>query len=1029
MSAAHENKSSVMDIFVTRPLLAIVLSLLIIIAGVYSSGSISVQQFPKIESTSLVINTVYTGASAEVVKGYITEPIERVASTVPGVDYVDSATIAGSSKVTAWLDLNYDSTAALAELTAQLGQIKFELPQGAQDPAISLVRADRANALFYLNIESGDLPRSKVSDYFARNVIPVLSDIGGVQKVTLEGGRNPAMRIWIDSNKLAAFNISADQVLGALRDNNTIATLGYSKNGKQRIDLMANTLLSTVVDFEQLVIITIDGAQITLADVAKVEEGEEEGMADARLDHDKTTFIGVWPLPGANEINIGDELYQKIEILNQQLPNQMRIAIGYDGTLYMRDAIKEIFTTLLETVFLVGIVVVLMMGSVRSAMVPLITIPISILGAIGVMSLMGFSLNLLTILAIVLSVGLVVDDAIVVVENVARHMREGKGRFEAALISSRQLLVPIIAMTLTLAAVYAPIGFLSGLTGFLFREFAFTLAVAVLISGIVAVTLSPIMSAFVTAEGGHEGRFTKVVNGYFGRLEHRYVRGLDVLFSWRPQVVFCAVIFSLLVVPFYLLSQHELAPVEDQGEINVVVTAPPEASLEYTTSQMYQVADVMNSVEGGKYTWQIVFKNAGFGGVALENLDKREQSVHQMVPQLFGQLGGVSSLNLFPILPAALPTAGQFDVEVVVRANDSYENMLGYAQQIIGKAYQSSSFMFVDTDLKIDLAQSQLVIDKAIIADFGLTVAAINQQLSVLLSNNFVNQYNDNGKAYRVIPVVDGQEKFNPELILDLKVTTPMGEVITVSSFAHVEPVVGPRLLGSFNQQKSFRIFAGVLPHITKEQALSQIEDIAAQLLPAGYSIDYAGESREMRKEGNTMITVLLVSLIIVYFVLAIQFNSFRDPLVVLLGCAPLALSGALMLAFLGFTSVNLYAQIGLITLVGLITKNGILIVEFANQMQLQGMDKLSAVKEAASTRLRPILMTTAATVLGHFPLVLVTGAGAEARNSIGVILVAGMVLGTVFTLIVLPILYQWLASDHRHQVIDDARCEKLAPV
>ncbi|PCK05160.1 MAG: multidrug efflux protein [Alteromonadaceae bacterium] len=1028
MSAAHENNKSIMDIFVTRPLLAIVLSLSIVIAGIYLSSSISVQQFPKIESTSLVVNTVYTGASAEVVKGYITEPIERVASTVPGVDYVDSATIAGSSRVTAWLDLNYDSTAALAELTAQLSQIRFELPQGAQDPAISVVRADRANALFYLNIESGDIPRSKVNDYFSRNVIPVLSDIDGVQKVTLEGGRDPAMRIWIDSDKLAAFNISASQVLAALRENNTIATLGYSKNNRQRIDLMANTLLSTVEEFQQLVIVSIDGTQIKLADVAIIEEGEEEGLGDARIDRKQTTFIGVWPLPGANEIDIGDALYKKIDDLNQQLPDKIRIETSYDGTLYMRNAIKGIFTTLLETVFLVGIVVILMMGSIRSALVPLITIPISILGAIGVMSLMGFSLNLLTILAIVLSVGLVVDDAIVVVENVARQMREGKGRFEAALISSRQLLVPVIAMTLTLAAVYAPIGFLSGLTGFLFREFAFTLAVAVLISGLVAVTLSPIMSAFVSPQGGREGKFTLVINRYFERLQQQYVSALDTLLSWRAQVMFCAIIFSLLVVPFYLLSQQELAPVEDQGEINVVVTAPPEASLEYTTSQMFQVADVMNNLDGGKFTWQIVFKNSGFGGVALEDLDKREKTVHQMLPQLFGQLGAVSSLNLFPILPAALPTAGQFDVEIVIRANDSYENMLGYAQQIINKAYQSGSFMFVDTNLKIDLAQSQLVIDKAIIADLGLTVTGINEQLSVLLSNDFVNQYNDNGKAYRVIPVVDANKRFNPELILDLKVTTPSGGVVTVSSFAHVEPVVGPRLLGSFNQQKSFRILAGVLPHITKEQALSQVEDIATELLPTSYSIDYAGQSREMRTEGNTMLTVLMVSLIVVYFLLAIQFNSFRDPLVVLLGCAPLALSGALMLAFLGFTSVNLYAQIGLITLVGLITKNGILIVEFANQMQLQGMDKLNAVKAAASTRLRPILMTTAATVLGHFPLVLVTGAGAEARNSIGVILVAGMMIGTAFTLIVLPILYQWLATDHRHQALDDARGEQLAP-
>lgn len=1026
MSALHEHQKSVMDIFVTRPLLAIVLSVLIMLGGLYSASHISVQQFPKIESTSLVIDTVYTGASAEVVKGYITEPIERITSTVPGVDYVDSATIAGSSKVTAWLSLNYDTTAALAELSAQLSQIKFELPNGAQDPAISVVRADRQNALFYLDITAKGIPRHEVTDYFTRNVIPYLSDISGVQKVTLEGGRNPAMRIWINPDKLAVFNLSANDIIAALRANNTIATLGYSENGRQRVDLMSNTILSSVEEFNQLVITTRDDIQIRLADVANVEINEEEGIVDARLDHNPTIFVAVWPLPGSNEIEIGDALYKKLDQLNQRLPNEMQVGVGYDGTLYMRDAIKEIFTTLVETVLLVGIVIIVMMGSLRTALVPLITIPISILGAIGVMSLVGFSLNLLTILAIVLSVGLVVDDAIVVVENVARHMREGKSRFEAALLSSRQLLVPVIAMTLTLAAVYAPIGFLSGLTGFLFREFAFTLAVAVLISGIVAITLSPIMSAYVSPTGGREGKFTRIINNGFDRLQQRYVNALDHLFAWRAQVMFCAIIFSLLVVPFYLLSQQELAPVEDQSGINVVVTAPPEASLAYTTNHMHSVVDVMNSVDGSKFTWQIIFKNAGFGGVELKEFDQRSQSVHEILPELFGKLGSVSELNLFPVLPPALPTAGQFDLEVVFRGNDSYSKMREYAEQIMAKAYQSGSFMFVDTDLKIDLPQSQLIFDKVMMADLGLTAASVNDQLSVLLSNNYVNQYNDNGKAYRVIPVITGQDKFNPELILDLEITTATGEKVALSSFAQVQPMVGPRVLGSFNQQQSFRIYGGVLPHITKEQALSQIEAVAAEILPANYSVDYAGESREMRKEGNTMITVLLISLIVVYFVLAIQFNSFRDPMVVLLGCVPLALSGALMLAFLGLTSINLYSQIGLITLIGLIAKNGILIVEFANHMQLTGLDKLAAVKAAASTRLRPILMTTAATVLGHFPLVLVTGAGAEARNSIGIILVAGMLIGTVFTLVVLPILYHWLATDHRAQIAEDAQADLI---
>jgi len=1015
MGQVIEHKPNIMDMFVRKPVLAVVLSLLIVLAGLYSANKISVQQYPKIESASLEITTTYTGASAEVVKGFVTEPIERVASTVPGVDYVDSITTSGNSKVTAWLNLNHNTNDALTEMTTRLGQIKFELPAGAEDPAVNIRRTDSPYALFYLDVKSPGIARNQVTDYLSRNVTPQLSDIPGVQKVTLEGGRNPAMRIWIDSEKLATFNLSADEVFAALSRNNTIATLGYSENSRQRVDVMANTTLKTIADFEQLVVKEIDGAQIKISDIADVKIGEEEGFVNARLDHNTTIFLAVWPLPGSNEIDIGDALYQKLEAINKDLPQAMEITIGYDGTLYMRDAINEIFTTLIETVLLVGIVVLAMMGSWRTALVPLVTIPISILGAIAVMSLMGFSLNLLTILAVVLSVGLVVDDAIVVVENVARHMREGKGRFESALVSSRQLLVPVIAMTLTLAAVYAPIGFLSGLTGFLFREFAFTLAVAVLISGIVAITLSPIMSAYVSPEGGKEGKLTQKVNGVFERLQNKYHSSLEHIFNWRAQVLVIAIVFSLLVVPFYMLSQKELAPVEDQSTIQVVVEAPPESSLDYTSLSMNKAVDTLKTTDGSKFVWQILTAAAGFGGVELEPFDQREKSVQESLPELYGKLGQVSELTLLPILPAALPTAGQFDVEVVIRANDDVANMRGFAEQIIGKAYQSGNFMFVDTDLKIDLPQTELIIDRQLVADLGLTLSDVNNQLSVLMSNNFVNQYNDNGKAYRVIPVVDMADKYNPEDVLDLQVTTPTGDLVKVSSFATLKAITGPRVLGSFNQQKSFRIFGGILPHVTKEDGLSAIEDIAAELLPAGYSIDYAGESRQLRKEGNTMVNVLLISLVVVYFVLTIQFNSFRDPLVVILGCVPLALSGALGIAFVGLTSINIYSQIGLITLIGLIAKNGILIVEFANHMQEQGADKLAAVKSAAATRLRPILMTTAATVLGHFPLVLVTGAGAEARNSIGIILVAGMLIGTFFTLIVLPLLYHWLASDHRN--------------
>ena len=1014
MSMPNDNKPSIMDAFVTRPVLAIVLSVLILLAGLNAANNISVQQYPKIKSASLVINTVYTGASAEVVKGYVTEPIERVTSTVPGVDYVDSVTTAGLSKVTAWLELNHDTTDALADLTTKLNQIKFELPTGAEDPAIDIVRADSPYAVFYLDVEAQNESRSEVSDYLIRNVVPLLNDIKGVQKVTLEGGRNPAMRILLNPKKLAVYGLSASDVFSALQSNNTIATLGYSENNRQRIDLMANTNLASVSDFERLIIRDDAGSQLTLSDVADVTLGEAEGIVTARLDDRVTVFLAVWALPGANEIDIGDALYKKLDALNATLPDGMHITTGYDGTLYMRDSIKEIFTTLIETVLLVGIVILLMMGSFRTALVPLVTIPISVLGAIAVISAIGFSLNLLTILAIVLSVGLVVDDAIVVVENVARHMREGKPRLKAALISSRQLLVPVIAMTLTLAAVYAPIGFLTGLTGFLFREFAFTLAIAVLISGVVAVTLSPIMSAYVNPEGGKEGPFTRRVNDYFDKLQQAYRRALSHCFQWRAQITVIAIVFSLLSVPFYLFSQKELAPTEDQSSINVVVEAPPESSQAYTSEKMNDTVAVLNATEGAKFTWQILTSSAGFGGVELAPFEEREQSVHDMIYDLYGRLGSVTGLTLFPVLPASLPTAGQFDVEVVFRTTDDPVTMKEYADEIIRQANASGSYMFVNTDLKIDLPQAQLNINKAQLADLGLTVQDVNNQLSVLMSTNFVNYFNKEGKAYRVIPIVNDHSRYNPEAVLDMKIRTDAGTLVPVSSFATLNTFTSPRVLGSFNQQSSFRILAGVLPHITKEQGLSTIETIARDVLPASYSVDYAGESRQLRKEGNTMLGVLGVALIIVYFLLTIQFNSFRDPLVVLLGCAPLALAGALMLPFVSLTTINIYSQIGLVTLIGLIAKNGILIVEFANQLQLSGSNKLDAVKEAAATRLRPILMTTGATVLGHFPLVLVTGAGAEARNSIGIILVAGMLIGTFFTLIVLPLLYEKLASNHR---------------
>ncbi len=1003
--------SRAMDIFVHKPVIPIILSIIICFSGLWAIKDISVQQFPKIESSSLVINTTYTGASAHVIKGFISEPIERVAATVPGVDYVNSVSKAGQSTVTAWLKLNEDSTRALAELTAKLSQVQFELPAEAENPVVSVSRTDRPHALFYLNVESSDVSLSELTDYLTRQVTPVVNTIDGVQKADIEGGRIPAMRIWLDANRMNIFNLSTEEVYAALEANNSISTLGYTETEQQRIDIVSNTQLSSTTDFEQLVVKNIDDKNIYLKDIANVERAFTEPTLTARLNQDDTVYIAVWPLPGANEIEVGDKLYQVIAEINPTLPSGMRINFAYDGTLYMRDALKEIITTLVETVILVGVVVLLMMGSFRAALVPLITIPISILGAIAAMSLIGFSLNLLTVLAIVLSVGLVVDDAIVVVENVARHMRNGISRTQAALMSSRQLLVPIISMTLTLALVYAPIGFLSGLTGALIREFAFTLAIAVIISGVVAITLSPVMSAHAAPQGGKEGRLTRKVNRGFEYIQTVYTRWLSHIINWYGQVLLIAAVITLLIVPFYLQSAKELAPVEDQSSIFVVIQSPPESSLAYNEKNIAGVVENLLSIEGSTHMWQNIFTSGGFGGLDFVSASDRELTTQQMISDVYGRLSTSSGLNPLPILPSPLPTAGQFDVEFIVKSSATYEEMKVYADQLVAAAFQSGEFLYADTDLKIDLPQIELQFDRQKIADLGMNISEISNQLGIYLSSNYVNRFDAQGKAYQVIPIVNDDIRTKPETILSLHIKSPSSELIPVSAFTTLKWVTVPRQLSTFGQQNSFRIYGGVLPGTTKEKALVALENAAKNILPPSYNIDYAGESRQLRKEGNSLLNVMAISLFIVYLVLVIQFNSFRDPLVVLLGCVPLALSGALLLPFLELTTINIYSQIGLITLIGLIAKNGILIVEFANRLQQQGKAKLEAISESAATRLRPILMTTAATVLGHLPLVLVTGAGAEARNSIGIILVAGMLIGTTFTLFVIPVFYMWLAE------------------
>ena len=1001
------------DIFIQRPVVAIVLCIGLLLVGFRSAINLPVISFPVIESSSIAIVTAYPGASAETVQGFVTEPIERVASSVPGLDFVESVTTAGTSTVTLWLRLNQDTTKVLAELSTRLSQIRFELPEGTEDPAIEISRADTPYASFYLGVL---IPPTRtyaeVSDIIQREILPRLSAIPDVQRA-MNYGLPQAMRIWLNPWRMSALSVDTDDIYATLTRNNVIGTFGQAESASQRINLQTNSEAKSPEDFANMLIRQEDGVEIRLGDVASVEVGTMEISRIARYNQDRVVFIPIYPEPGTSEIEVGDRVYEAVAQINASLPDDLELTIPFDNSRYMREAVKEIFLTLGETVFLVGLVVVALMGSMRSALVPLLTIPISILGATAAMSLMGFSLNLLTILAVVLSVGLVVDDAIVVVENVARHLRDGMSRRQAALASSRRLLSPIIAMTITLGVVYAPIGFLSGLSGVLFREFAFTLAVAVLISGFVAMTLSPIMSAWVCPDKGHETRMSRWVNQRFEIISDRYGRLVDFSLRWRHQLVAAGLFFTLLIPPLYLFSLKELAPVEDQSAINLVVDAAPESAIEETLQGFVDAVTVLLKRPETTYIWQAMGPSGGYGGHEFVSPDQREKSTQMMLPEIRDDLGKVASVRAFPATNPALPTAGRFDVEVVVTSSDTAEAMRPHALAMVEKAQQSGLFLYFDTSLRLDLLSVEYQLDKDRLADLGMTLNDVTSQMNLFVSEGYVTRYDERGRAYRVIPMLERELKSSPEALLDTPITLPSGERVPFGAFAALERRIEPRALTRFQQKNSFQLFGGVIPGYTKEQALSRIETLAQEVLPPGYILDYTGESREIRREGNTMINVLGASLIMVFLVLALQFDSFRDPLIILLGSAPLALFAAMVITFTGFTTINIYSQVGLITLVGLISKNAILIVEFANQAQIEGLSKLDAIKTASMNRLRPVLMTTGATVLGHFPLVLVEGAGAMARNSIGFVLVIGMAIGTLFTLLLLPAIYAFLASDH----------------
>ncbi len=1015
------------DLFIRRPVLSLVVNLLIIIAGLQALGTLNVRQYPRSENASITVTTVYVGANADLVRGFITTPLERAIAAADGIDYLESQSAQGVSTITARLRLNYDSIKALTEISSKVDQVRGDLPPEAEVPEINILNADSQFASAYLSFSSTVLEQNEITDFLTRIVQPRLSAIPGVQRADILGARTFAMRVWLKPERMAALGITPAQVREALANNNFLSAVGSTRGALVQVNLTANTDLKSVEEFRRLIVRREGRTVVRIEDIADVALGAESYDEEVRFSGKNAVFIGIWPLPNANALDVVRMVRREIGALQPELPAGLSGVVAYDATAYIESAIKEVVKTLAETLLIVVLVIYLFLGSVRSVLAPVVAIPLSLIGAAFLMQVFGFTLNLLTLLAIVLSVGLVVDDAIVVVENVERHIREGQTRMRAAMLGAKELVGPVIAMTITLAAVYAPIGLQGGLTGSLFREFAFTLAGAVGISGVVALTLSPMMSAHLLHEGGARGWLETHIESGFQWLRKTYGRWLDAVLANRRAAYLAWVGLAVAAVVMYRESPEELAPLEDQGVIFGILETPANATIDQTVHYAEQVNDIYMGFPETEFTFQRSAPSSGFSGMRLKPWDQRDRTVFEVLPFVRQKVREIPGVNVSAVLRPSLPGGGRFPLEFVVSSTAETAEILGLARQLADSGMRAGLFAFPPLiDIKIDQPQAEIVIDRDMVGALGLNLEQVGSDLAAAVGGNFVNRFSIAGRSYKVIPQIKRDRRLNPDQLENLYIRGPEGALIPLSTVARLERSVQPRSLNRFQQLNSVTV-SGV-PVRPLNEALAYLEKEAGRILPQGYKIDYTGESRQLRAEGATgFLLTFALSIILIFLVLAVQFNSFRDPFVILLGSVPLAMFGALLFTFLKMpnqdvpfwtdgwtTTLNIYSKVGLVTLVGLVAKNGILIVEFANVLQRAGARKLEAVREAALTRLRPVLMTSVATVCGHFPLTLVSGAGAEARNSIGLVLVGGMAIGTVFTLFLVPALYMLIAHDLR---------------
>jgi multidrug efflux pump len=1004
---------------------------MILLLGLRAWTELNVRQYPELKNAVVVVATTFVGADADLIQGFITTPIERELASAEGIDYMQSTSLPGVSSIQIYLRLDYDPNEALTQIAAKVNKVRRELPQGSDDPVIELT-VGQSTAAMYLSFYSTILDNNQITDYLVRVIEPRLSTLPGVQRARIIGDRTFAMRIWLKPDRLAALNLTASDVRSALQANNVQAAIGNTKGAMVQVDLKADTDLKTAEEFRNLVIRSEGGAIVRLGDVADVVLGSETYNTAVSFNGQSATFIGVEVSPDANSLDVVARVRQEWPDILRQLPQGLEANIPYDSTRYIRNAISEVVITLIEAVVIVIIVIFLFLGSLRSVIIPAVTVPLSIIGSLFLMWIMGFSINLLTLLAMVLAIGMVVDDAIIVLENIHRHIEDGMKPYDAAVTGARELGLPVIAMTITLVAVYLPIGFIGGLTGTLFVEFAFALAGAVLLSGVIALTLTPMMCSKLLRPredgGGH--RLEKWLDRQFDRLRHGYQRRLHGALNDKQVIALFGVIVLLSTYFLYQTAPQELAPDEDQGFTLIFSQSDPSSSLDYLTrftNELTTIANaipekenyfLMNGLGGGG---SAVGTNTAISGIVMKPWSERERTTKQVIEEVQQKTGQVAGLMNAVFAPPSLPTGGMgFPVEFVIASTQPVQALNDAAGDILQRGYASKKFIFLDTDLKIDKPQIHIEVDRDKAALLGIDMRQLGNDLSAMMSGGYVNRFSMESRSYKVIPQVQRAERLNPDQLTQYYTRTGSGKLVPLSTLVTLRESVEPQQLKRFQQLNAVIISGVPRPGVPLGDALAVLEQAAKEVLPPGYAVDYAGQSRQFKSEGAALVLTFFFALIIIYLVLAAQFESFRDPIIMLV-TVPMSICGALIFVSLGLTTINIYTQVGLVTLIGVISKHGILIVEFANRLREQGRSKREAIEEAAAIRLRPVLMTTAALVLAVVPLLIATGPGAAARFSIGLVIATGMTIGTAFTLFVVPAVYLYLGRDYAAQRVDEA--------